>query len=178
MFFGIKKAHLRLLHVCRGLLRGKELTPARFDMMRIVEVHADDGVAQSKIQDLLGVSAATVSRMLRSLEELGFVRRERMADDARCKLVELTRLGLERVRAARHALVESLIADRLAERALAFDPSVSRPQLRSLEGFLSAMRRRLGDPSPYPHPWRSEPLATFAVNTLVDGQIAYGATLM
>jgi hypothetical protein len=106
------------------------------------------------------------------------VRRERMVHDGRRQLVVLTQLGLERVRAAVTLLLDSLIADRLAARALAFDNEVAYPQLRLLQELLSTMRRNLGDPSPYPHPWTSEPLATFLVNTMVDGRIAYGDALM
>ena len=177
MFFGIKRVHLRVLHVTRVLLRGKELTPARFDMMRIIELHRE-GVAQSTIQYLLGVSAPTVSRMLKSLEQLGFVARSRMTDDGRRQLVELTRLGLQRIREALSSLVASGVADRMAARALALDPEVARPQLDALQRFLTCIRRNLGDPTPYPHPWRSGNLAPYTVNTILNGQIAYGATLM
>ena len=73
-FFGIKRVHLRVVHLTHALLRGKHLTPARFDLMRIVELYGDETVPQASIQNLLGVSAPTVSRMLKSLQKLGFVR--------------------------------------------------------------------------------------------------------
>src|SRR4029079_19247651 len=97
IFFGIKRVHLRVVAVTRKLLLGVQLTPARFDMLRIVGLHEHWGAAQSKIQYLLGVSAATVSRMLKSLEVLGFVVRKRMARDARCVLVPLTPPATARV---------------------------------------------------------------------------------
>ncbi len=174
MFFQIKRVHLSLLAVSRVLLNEMELTPARFDMMRIVEMHSD-GVAQQKIMDLLGVSGATVSRMLKSLEKLGFVERVRMPEDRRRVLVKTTWLGARRVTHAYAMLINSLVSHRLAWRTLAFLPRDAGPKLAKLEETLCGMRKVLGDASPYPDPWRNAPLAEalFPVNTLVDGRIAY-----
>ena len=68
-FFGLKRVHLRILAVSRSLLARVALTPARFDMIRIVELHTE-GIPQRNIQYLLGVSAPTVSRMVKALEKL------------------------------------------------------------------------------------------------------------
>ena len=56
---------------------------------------------------MLGVSRPTVSRMLRSLEELGLVERRRSDVDRRQLEVSLTYLGVLRVRNAYEALVSS-----------------------------------------------------------------------
>src|SRR6202012_1357591 len=45
------------------------------------------------VQHVLGVSRATVSRMMQSLETLGFIERWRSAIDRRVKMVKLTKLG-------------------------------------------------------------------------------------
>ena len=174
MFFQIKRVHLRLLHVSRLLLEGRDLTPARFDMMRIVDMHSA-GVAQQKIEDLLGVSGATVSRMLKSLEQLGFIRRERMAEDRRRQLVMVTPAGRKRVSDAVFLLIETLVSHRLAWRLLGLEPRKAGPKLSALERTLCSMRKILGDPSPHYEPWINEPLseAAFPVNTMVDGRIAY-----
>ncbi len=177
MFFQIKRVHLNLLQVSRALLAQSELTPARFDMMRIIEMH-EDGTSQQKLQDLLGVTGATVSRMLKSLEELELVVRERCAWDRRRKIVKVTAWGKKHVSDVRFMLIDSLISHRLAWRTLALDPRVAGPRLTKLEKTLNGMRKVLGDPSPYPDPWRNQPLTPFVVNTLVDGRIAYGEALM
>lgn len=177
VFFGMKISHLRVLHVTRALLWKRELTPARFDMMRVVELHKDGGVAQQKVQDLLGVSAPTISRMLKSLEKLGYVVRERMTHDARQKRVHITELGLERVRAARLALIDSGIADRMAARGLCFDPEEARPQVTMLRGFLRSIRKNYGDPAPFEHPWTLDQVVPYYVHTIVDGRLHYGAPL-
>src|SRR6478735_1623545 len=80
VFFGVKRVHLLNLSFSRELLRDfHAVTPARFDMLRIVHVHDVEGVSvpQANIRELLGVSGATVSRMLKALEGLGYVVRER-----------------------------------------------------------------------------------------------------
>src|SRR3954471_16894373 len=91
-FFGIKRVHLRVLAVTRPMIKDYELTPARFDMLRVVLLHPD-GIAQTTLRWLLGVSAPTVSRMLKSLQQLGFVERERDLADGRCLNVLLTPRG-------------------------------------------------------------------------------------
>lgn len=173
VFFGFKRAHLRVLHITRVMLRPIALTPARFDMMRIVELHREWGVAQAKIQHLLGVTAATVSRMLKSLRLLGFVSRERSERDARCVLVRITDLGLRTVREARERLVDSGVADRMIERGLAFDPDAARPQVDMLQRFLSRIRKNYGDPSPFRHPWWIGDLVPYVFHTVVDGRLHY-----
>ena len=175
MFFSIKRVHLRVLHITRALLREVDLTPARFDMMRIVELHADFGVTQGRIIDLLGVSAATVSRMLTSLESLGFVTRKRTTHDARCVLVAITELGLSTVRAACRKLIDKEVHERLALRGLAFEPRKARPQRDVLQRFLMRLRRNYADPAPFAHPWTTKELYPYIFHTLVDGKLTYDA---
>lgn len=175
MFFSIKRVHLRVLHITRGLLRGIDLTPARFDMMRIVELHAEFGVTQGRIIDLLGVSAATVSRMLTSLEDLGFVTRKRTTRDARCVLVAITELGLATVRSAIRKLIDKGVHERLALRGLALEPRRAQPQLDVLQRFLGRLRRNYADPAPFAHPWTTKDLYPYIFHTLVDGKLTYDA---
>ena len=175
MFFGIKRVHLRTLHISRALLHKMGLTPARFDMMRIVELHRQHGVTQAKIIALLGVSGATVSRMLSSLEELGYVLREEIPRDRRALLVKITERGLERVRHARETLVDSGRAERLALRAFEHSPDWARPQLVMMRRFLSRIRKNFFDPAPFEHPWTGEDLVPYAFHTIVDGRVCYGA---
>jgi DNA-binding MarR family transcriptional regulator len=178
MFFGIKRVHLRTLHISRALLHKMGLTPARFDMMRIIELHAEfGGVAQAKIIALLGVSGATVSRMLSSLERLGYVVREEIARDRRALLVRITALGLERVRHARETLVDSARAGRLALRAFELSPDWARPQLEMMVRFLSRIRKNFFDPAPFEHPWTNQDLVPYIFHTIVDGRLCYGAPI-
>ena len=170
-FFGVKKVHLRVVAVSRTLLERFGLTPARFDLMRVVELHTE-GILQRNIQYLLGVSAPTVCRMLKSLEALGFVKRTRLVTDRRCVDVHLTEVGRYVVGDARHALVDSGMAERFAVRGLGSEPSIARADLTTFERFLSRMRKAYGDWPLLAHPWRigciEEP---YAFHDIVDGRL-------
>ncbi len=102
IFFGLKRAHHGTLRVTRKVLAAMGLTAARFDLLYAVKKQRR-GMIQSALRKVLGVSRATVSRMLASLEELGLVRRTLYEGDRRQKFVALTGKGWWRIsRAHRH----------------------------------------------------------------------------
>lgn len=183
-FFGMKRVHLRVLAVTRPMISDYELTPARFDMLRIV-LGRPHGVHQGTLQWLLGVSAATVSRMLKSLQGLGFVVRERDARDARRVIVHLTAPGKVAVRMALEATVVNREADRTAARGVlgstrtasdSFDETYAtiaagREKLSTLDRLLDDMRKAFADRAPFRHPWRIGDLMPLAFTTVVDGRI-------
>jgi len=110
LVFGMKRAHQESLRVCRRLLEGTGMTPARFDLIRVLARDAayngKVGQFQSVLWKVLGVSRATVSRMLGALEELGYVRRRILRKDRRQRWVELTREGAAWFRRARRVGAE------------------------------------------------------------------------
>ena len=69
----------------------------------------DDGSTplQSELTESLGVHRSVVSRMLRSLEQIGLVEREKAYGDTRQREVRLTRLGIDGLRAAAQCLVRA-----------------------------------------------------------------------
>jgi DNA-binding MarR family transcriptional regulator len=157
-FFGVKRVHHRLLAVSRELLERTGLTPARLDLMRVVEVHGD-GVGQQKLVALLGVSAPTVSRMVSSLEALGFLARERgVYRDGRLVYLRLTAAGRVAVRRAVRRAVGSGGADVVAASALASRWWRPWRELQALDAVLTRARATLRDPAPFVHPWRTDDL--------------------
>ncbi len=96
--FAIKRAHLRVVAVSSKLSLPFGLTPARFDLLFTVREICPFEPRQRDLSRILGLSAATVSRMLRSLESLGLVRRRRRTEDLRTNAVHLTAEGQHRVR--------------------------------------------------------------------------------
>jgi DNA-binding MarR family transcriptional regulator len=121
--FQLKRAHLRMVAFGRGVFAprvrrdGREepgvpdMTPARFDLLYALHGAPSHnrrqlggvliGVrTQSQLRDALGVSKATVSKMLLRLEELGLVLRVGGLRDKRQNLILLTKEGLRRVRLA------------------------------------------------------------------------------
>lgn len=106
-FFGLKRSFHAVLRLARRVAAGYGLTPARADMLyAIFRVPVADYVGaagrgvitQSDLRRELGVSAPTVSRMVRSLETLGFVKRT-PSFDRRTLDIRLTDEGWRRVRA-------------------------------------------------------------------------------
>jgi DNA-binding MarR family transcriptional regulator len=105
IFFFSKRAFHSTLRVGRPLLSQHGLTAARFDLLYAIHRYPF-GVLQSEVRRMLGVTAPTVSRMVRSLEELGFLSRE-TAYDKRQRRVRITRDGIVRLRRAISAAIGS-----------------------------------------------------------------------
>jgi DNA-binding MarR family transcriptional regulator len=108
MSFALKRAHLQAVAFGRkavGHIEG--MTPARFDLLyllRRVEIlykpacHPLDGArAQVELCRDLGLHRSTVSKMLKRLEQMGWIRRTRCLLDKRINNVALTELGLRAI---------------------------------------------------------------------------------
>lgn len=191
VFFGIKRAHLEVVHrLARGLLKGTGLTAARFDLMRIVCLRP--GVRQVSIRWLLGVSAPTVSRMVKALEESGLLERNVDHRDCRCRVVRPTAAGREAVAMAMARTVDNRAAELAVARCATGDGArgdraaagsreeaetfieKAKGKVAVVAGVVAAARKALFDRAPYPHPWRTGDLVDFAISTVVDGQLRYG----
>jgi DNA-binding MarR family transcriptional regulator len=107
LLFSLKRAQHSTLRISRPLLAKLGLTAARLDLLHALKDRRKSGLLQSHVQRVLGVTRATVSRMLGSLEELGLVRREKEPADRRQKRVWLTDDGYARLDAAYDRLVRS-----------------------------------------------------------------------
>jgi DNA-binding MarR family transcriptional regulator len=108
----MKRAHWAAVGVARSIAAEFWLTPARFDLLYVVR-RFGGGSGQNAIARQLGVSGATVSRMLRSLEELGFVRRVRMSFDLRRKVIRLSSWAEEFIDRAIRAFVDGKVMHRI-----------------------------------------------------------------
>lgn len=105
-FFAMKRAFHATLRVTRDVAAAFGLTPARSDMLYAIfrapghaRPRGRGELTQRELREKLGVSAPTVSRMVRALESLGFVERRRSYRDRRTLDVQLTDFGWRRVRA-------------------------------------------------------------------------------
>ena len=90
LLFAYKRVHLAGNRNARMLLLKFGVTPARFDLMRILYGERIFSMPQSWLRGHLGVARATLSRMLLALEKLGFVERKIEETDRRTKRVTLT----------------------------------------------------------------------------------------
>jgi DNA-binding MarR family transcriptional regulator len=148
VFFGLKRAFHGALRVTRDALKILGLTPARFDMLYIVAKEGSS-LLQRDLQRALGVAAATVSRMLRSLEELGLVEREVTEEDHRCRNVMLTKEGRRCVLKAARLLIHTGHIQLMVDSALSpdrwYDPAACRRVHDEFNRTLHYLRDAYGD---------------------------------
>ena len=104
VFFGVKRAHLAVNAWALGKLKEFGVTPARFDLMRLIYDRNFQWV-QSHLRAHLGVARATISRMLRSLEKLGWIERKPNPWDRRTRDCVLTYEGRRIVASVMSALI-------------------------------------------------------------------------
>lgn len=95
--FRFKRAHLKAVAFGRALLRKFGLTPARFDVLYVVQRGGPYGLKQSDIWEILGLHKSTISKMCKRLEELGLIRRCHAATGHHELAVQLTADGIERL---------------------------------------------------------------------------------
>ncbi len=161
VFFGLKRAHHGVLSITRDKLAALGLTPARFDLLYAVKLYRRRGVTQRRLRQVLGVCGATVSRMLKSLEDLGCVTRTIDPRDRRRKLVKLAPPGRKRVTRAIYYFRRSGWAKLAVESALGggslkyhwYNPEDCLEATGLADSFLKAFRTTYGDVATLHYPW-------------------------
>jgi DNA-binding MarR family transcriptional regulator len=141
------------------------LTVARFDLMFELFGSTDSGrdryasVRQSGLRRSLGVTAPVVSRMLRSLEELGWIVRTRpQTGDRRQRHVFFTTAGMERMRAACKVLLKGAkrVVHEVISLGMHLDPGMCFEHMGNLESYLLYMGRSCGDTATLWYPWHPD----------------------
>lgn len=165
IFFGLKRACQGALRAGHELTKEYGLTPARFDLLFALKQWRDlhgptFALSQLGLRIALGVSAPTVSRMLRSLEKLRLVGRGPRKHEYRTtRPVWLTLRGRSLIRRAAKRIVYNKRAQRLSYRALrATREAHERDFVRreSLEEMLRTMRRFFGDVAVLHYAWHAD----------------------
>jgi DNA-binding MarR family transcriptional regulator len=163
IFFASKRAFHGVLRVTRGPLQSvaRGLTAARLDMLFALMPKKGASectpTRQSDLRRELGVSAPVVSRMLRSLEALGWVIRGREFRDRRQRKVKLTDAGLRCIRTAYQALMRA--TKRLVYEAICYpergrrNHGVRLMHWMNLASYLAGMRASYGDIATLDYPW-------------------------
>jgi DNA-binding MarR family transcriptional regulator len=161
VMFGCKRAYYATLGLSRKELANMGLTAARFDLLYALS--GGSKWPQSALRGVLGVCASVVSRMLKSLEELGYVCRGRLVDDLRQRWVSLTDAGRARI----HRAIEHFITSGYAQLALIvalvpgsagrwWDESDGFFALDNAESVLRHLRRAFGDTAFLSYPWHPD----------------------
>lgn len=176
VLFELKRCHLRAQWFGRLFCRAAhgDMTPARFDILHVVSrwlrgFYTEPGVVprQVLLARALGVTPVTVSKMLRRLEQLGYVQRVTAPEDRRCKRVSLTPSGKAALRATTEDLVEPDVVQFLFQggfgaplecsghEAAARVSALYRELLFLAVGLLDRATFRY--PRPVPRPWYGPP---------------------
>jgi len=159
IFFGAKRAFQASLRIMRPWFARLQLTAARFDMMTAIWRHPH-GLFQRRLREMLGVTAPTISRMLRSLEELGLIKRERSLSDGRQLFIRLTPAGLARIRRATRVFIGSGAAQLAVDSALTMnrchDESLCFVEMERAESILRRLRTGFGDVARLDYPWHPD----------------------
>jgi DNA-binding MarR family transcriptional regulator len=98
LFFQFKRSHWGIQNTLRGPVKRivEGMTPARMDMFYALERQYGRGPREQRLlSGMLGVVKSVVSRMLKSMEALGWIRREKAEYDRRMWLITLTKAGKE-----------------------------------------------------------------------------------
>jgi len=150
--FRFKRAHLKAVAFGRLLLKKFELTPARFDVLYVVQRGGTSGVLQSDIWETLGLHKTTISKMCKRLEQLGLVYRCNAGKPRHEICVQLTSEGIKRIGLAMNFVF------RTEGPRFAIGAVMSRIE-PDVEGFISKLRRlteraarNLGDTSTLLYP--------------------------
>ncbi len=97
VFFGLKRAYYASLGLTRRTLRDMGLTAARMDLLYVIHKKGRHGILQSDLWRTLGVCPSVVSRMLKRLEAMGYVRSGVVPGYVRKREVFLTVRGRARI---------------------------------------------------------------------------------
>jgi DNA-binding MarR family transcriptional regulator len=110
---------------------------------------------QSDLRRKLGVTAPVVTRMLKALRALGWVTRRRTDSDRRQWWITLTTDGLARIKSAYRIMLRAmqLWVDVAICSGQHRDPAKRLVHMDTLEGFLGALRRELGDGATLTYLW-------------------------
>src|SRR5258706_780455 len=120
VLFGVKRGHLAGNRWALLKLREFGVTPARFDLMRMIYERYYRWV-QSELGCQLGVARATISRMLISLVKLGWITREVNEFDRRTRDCLLTYEGRRIVASVMSALIWPRVIAKVIDAALGGD---------------------------------------------------------
>lgn len=127
----VERTAVVLLHRLAETFKPFDVTPAQYNVLRILRGAGAEGLCRNDIRDRLVAQVPDVTRLLDRLEEAQLVARERGSDDRRMVTTRITRQGLK--------LLERLdapVAD-AQRRALGH---MSATQLRTLIDLLALAR--------------------------------------
>jgi len=159
-YFSVKRLFLSAMHkVQMPMLRRLGLTPARFDVLFILHQPDKRSSRQRDLWKALGVSRATICKMMKLLERLGFLTRSRWT--RKRVYVALTDLGravlrhaLKTLRLRRRGPVERTTHSIFVKRW--WSESACLQELESVQLYTDRLRKTLTDGATHYYPWHPD----------------------
>jgi DNA-binding MarR family transcriptional regulator len=124
-----------LLGRIESVLKGFDLTFARFEMLTLLSFTRTGALPMAKASERLQVHPTSVTNVVDRLEKAGLVRRVAHPTDGRATLIEITEEGKARALAAASEL-NTVVFEQ---------PGFAAEELQDLGGILSKFRRDAGD---------------------------------
>jgi DNA-binding MarR family transcriptional regulator len=124
-----------LLGRIESVLKGFDLTFARFEMLTLLSFTRTGALPMAKASERLQVHPTSVTNVVDRLEKAGLVRRVAHPTDGRATLIEITEEGKARALAAARELNAVVFAQ----------SGFADEELQDLGGILSKFRRDAGD---------------------------------
>jgi len=160
VLFSIKRAFHKSVWFGRFLLKDYLLTPSRFDILYILQSRGElSRTPQSTIREILGIASTTLSRMIKALLKLGFIRRERSKLDRRQYEVWLTKYGRTSIAHAIRTIIDSGIIAYCVVHFVSREWLSPEGTFRDVDGIdttLSFMRERLLDCATLYYRWHPD----------------------
>lgn len=94
VYLNIQLTAERLWWGVNETLKAADLTPAQYNVLRILRGAGADGTTCSEISDRLVTKDSDITRLLNRLEARGLISRERHASDQRYIITRITKEGL------------------------------------------------------------------------------------
>lgn len=135
--FALKRADQATRKAMDVGLMPYDLTSAQLDILLYLDMRGVS--AQRDLQVALGITSATLTRVLDGMEARHFVARQPSGDDARVKCVEMTAQGC--------AVLEALHEREEAAFLARFAAGFSAEELATLTGWLRRIAVNMGDTS-------------------------------
>jgi DNA-binding MarR family transcriptional regulator len=135
MVTSVVRAHQLLMERIDAVLRPRDLTFARYEVLRLLSFTREAAMPMSRLGSLLQVHPTSVTNAVDRLVAQGYVDRVRGEADKRVVLAVLTDSGREAVEEATAALNAEVFAA----------PGLPADDVRDLTGRLTALRAGLGD---------------------------------
>ena len=135
VFLQVQRTAQQLMDDLAQLLKGADLSPTQYNVLRILRAAGPQGLASGQIARKMITREPDMTRLLDRLETRGLIERCRGADDRRIVRGRITDAG-RRLRAPLDPKVLQAHRRQLGH--------LSRPRLRTLSELLAEVRRRTG----------------------------------